>query len=135
MKISVRARRRGFAPAAMADIAFLLLIFFITTTSIDEDSNLELPEFQYTRETGFPQTVRLQLDRNDQLLLDGSPGTADTLTRLLQQRYLPAETVIMFEADRDTPYRRIDEVLVALGSAGFERIVLVAQGQTAGGKP
>jgi biopolymer transport protein ExbD len=130
MTITVRPRRRGFAPAAMADIAFLLLIFLITTTSIEDDVSLELPSFAYSRETGFPQTVRIMLDTDQNLYFNGESLELDTLLTRLVFGHDPVDTVIMFEADRQTPYRLIDEALRGLGQAGFERIVLVADSQT-----
>lgn len=127
MTINVRRRRRTFAPAAMADIAFLLLIFLITTTSIEDDVNLDLPAFAYSQETGFPQTVRLRLDSSSNLIYENRYYGLASLLDGLASSLDPAETVIMLEADRQTPYIEIDEILQGLGQHGFERIVLVAE--------
>lgn len=69
---------------SMADIAFLLLIFFLVTTTMDVDSGLsrQLPPLpdntpppKYNKRNLFVVLV----NKNDQLLVRGKPGDINTL--------------------------------------------------------
>lgn len=77
--------------ASMADIAFMLLIFFIVATTIDVDTGIgiTLPEL-----VDNPETVNVSKDRmaailiNDEgaVLLDGKPASVEEITRILKER-------------------------------------------------
>jgi biopolymer transport protein ExbD len=71
---------------SMADIAFLLLTFFLmaTTMNVERGISRQLPQVQSER--GKPVEVKrrnllqIVLDASDRLLLDGEPATGDELT-------------------------------------------------------
>ncbi|GAB6088907.1 ExbD/TolR family protein [Spirochaeta dissipatitropha] len=127
MKIEIRRRRRGFAPAAMADIAFLLLIFLITTTSIDTELDLELPEFAYSRQSDFAETLRVRLDADAQLHIENQTAVISRLPQLLRFHSAGSDTIIMLEADKNLPWITVDELIAVISSSGHEQIVLVAE--------
>ena len=60
--------------APLIDIVFILLVFFMVTTTFNRDTHLKLerPNAQ-TGETSAPQTLRVALDRNDNITVDGKP--------------------------------------------------------------
>lgn len=77
--------------ASMADVAFMLLMFFIVATTIDIDTGIgiTLPEL-----VDNPETVNVSKDRmaailiNDEgaILLDGKPSTVNNITDVLKER-------------------------------------------------
>jgi len=85
-------RRRSEVPTlnttSTADISFMLLIFFLVTSSMDTDKGLprQLPPpeditEQQEVEVKKRNVMELQLDANDQLTCNGEPLTTDELTR------------------------------------------------------
>lgn len=125
MKISIPAKKKGFAPVAMADIAFLLLIFLIVTVSIGDSPDVKLPVFKYSRETGFPHTVIISLGSNGQLTLDGSPISEKALTPAILGMENPGEIIVNIQADAETPYEKVDSLLQTLGAAHLRKVVLI----------
>lgn len=70
---------------SMADIAFLLLIFFLVTTTINIDTGIvrRLPPLPETNQSPIKVNKRnifeVLINSQDQLLIDGKPGDVNTL--------------------------------------------------------
>jgi biopolymer transport protein ExbD len=124
MKIKVSSMKRTLAPVAMADIAFLLLIFLILTVSSTESGEIELPRFRYIEKTGFSIVADLTIYEDGRLLIDGQPFEVSEAADALSGYRM--DTVIRIHADRDLEYIRLDEVLSVLRSAGRNQLVLMA---------
>ncbi len=82
------ARRIPEIPAAsLADIAFMLLIFFLVTTTMDVDSGLErrLPQWVDPEELEDDQQIKernvfvVLVNRNNELLVEGEYASIDNL--------------------------------------------------------
>lgn len=127
MKITTHSKKRGFAPAAMADIAFLLLIFLIVTVSVGDTPPVKLPAFRYARETGFPVTAVVSLTRDGEVLLDGSPVALASLPAVLAGIADPTELVVTLHADARTPYDKVDALLRSFQSGRYLRVVLMTE--------
>ncbi len=127
MKITILSRRKGFAPVAMADIAFLLLIFLIVTVSVGDTPPVNLPIFKYARQTGFPKTAVISLTISGDVLLDGSPISADSLPSVLNGIAQPDELVITLHADAAVPYEKVDALLRNLQAGKYFRVVLMTE--------
>lgn len=110
--------------AAMSDVSFLLIIFFIVTSSFSRPSKLplELPGEKVAETT--PQkppaapAVRVGSTR---IYLNDSPVelwqvTAD-LRAILSDRPLPQDRVVVLRADGNVPMERVVEVMDAIRSA------------------
>ncbi|WP_116107473.1 ExbD/TolR family protein [Lewinella sp. IMCC34191] len=114
---------------SMADIAFLLLIFFLVTTTIDEDAGIlvKLPEWQpdaIVEQTS--QVLTVQLSADDRLMVEDEITSVENLPRLLEEFVLspkrtPRQAVVSVVHDRSSGYRRYLEVYDAL-SAGYHRL-------------
>ena len=95
-----------------ADISFMLLIFFLVTSSMDTDKGLmrQLPplpdEKQQPMDIQKDHVMTISLDANDQLSLDGTLLTPRQLTEQLVQRVEQdrLEHVVSIETDRATTY-------------------------------
>ena len=78
----------GLNTAATADISFMLLIFFLVTSSMDSDKGLarQLPPLQNEQmeqelRVKERNVLRIGLDADNRLLCNGEPTDAETLTR------------------------------------------------------
>ena len=116
--IRFRRRKRRKVPAlnttATADISFMLLVFFLVTTSIDSDKGLNrtlpaMPQEQteQTMDVSERNVLRITLDQNDSLRCAGELVTP----RQLQERIVafmaeadPQQHVLSIQADRHTSY-------------------------------
>lgn len=96
----------------MADIAFLLLIFFLVTTTMDTDTGIsrKLPPMPEEQEIKDDQKVKernvfiVLLNRNNQLLVEGEP------IQISQLRDKTREFILNPENDPNLPEKRIIEV-------------------------
>jgi biopolymer transport protein ExbD len=122
--------------ATMADIAFLLIIFFMVTTAFTIDRTpLELPQ---TREQQQVPKGAAIISITRQGALRFSPGEKDTqpVAGMEQlgaaiRRAVAANSLHAFviKADRQAPYRLVDEVLERLRQAGAENVSLLSQAE------
>jgi len=122
--------------ATMADIAFLLIIFFMVTTAYSLDrTSLELPETAEQQQA--PKGAALIVITADESLLfsageqDAEPlGGIDDLAAAIgavtASNRLHPFTV---KADRTVQYRVIDAVLEQLRAAGAENVTLLSRGE------
>jgi biopolymer transport protein ExbD len=118
--------------SSMADIAFLLLIFFLVATVIDVDSGIgmTLPEF-----VDDPETVDVPKDRmaailineTGDVLLDGQPISLFQITANLKPRIqskidLPKnkKLIVSIKTDRRTVYNAYISALDQVKEAFFE---------------
>ncbi len=114
-------RRRSRAPAvsivSMADIAFLLIIFFMVTTSFTRAPQLEvqLPEASTGEIPARPAQVTITIRRDGTWLIDDRPADQEVFAAQLQARVLAAhEPVVVVAADRGVAW---DEVVHAMDLA------------------
>lgn len=125
-----RKRSRGvdLNVTSLVDVLFLLLIFFMLTTTFKHAGELELnlPESS----TAGPANAgaaedgaELVLTEQGTLLLDGTPVTFETLPaglRTLRQRRPGAQ--IMIEAEAGVAHGQVVRLLDAVRTAGFQGV-------------
>ena len=95
-----------------ADISFMLLIFFLVTSSMDTDKGLlrQLPPLPDEKEQPLDinkeHVMTVALDAQNQLSLDGTLVSLEQLPELLMQRIEGdrLEHVIAIETSRETTY-------------------------------
>ncbi|HSK09101.1 MAG TPA: biopolymer transporter ExbD [Vicinamibacterales bacterium] len=127
----------GVIPTAtMADIAFLLIIFFMVTTAYSLDrSQLELPETAEQQQApkgaalvviAPDDTFRFSAGEEDARPVDGIAGLAAAIRQVTAGNRLQPFTI---KADRRVRYRTIDAVLEQLRQAGAENITLLSRGE------
>lgn len=114
---------------SMADIAFLLLVFFLVTTTMDTDKGLrvKLPPYpdpknpppkteQYDR-----NVLEVLVNSNDQLLVEKNLMSIEELTKITKDHLLnegrnpklaisSTEAIVSLKNDRGTSYERYVEV-------------------------
>jgi len=119
--MNFRRRRRSRAPAvsivSMADIAFLLIIFFMVTTSFTRDPQLEvqLPEASTGEIPARPAQVTITIRRDGSWLIDDREADRERFAEQLQARILAArEPIVVVAADKGVAW---DEVVHAMDIA------------------
>ena len=108
--------------AAMADIAFLLIIFFMLTTNFITESHVELAEAPSPDVAPLEEsTVSVALDRDGRLWLQGEPCPPEVLesgvAALLQDR---EDKTVMLKIDRGLPHEKYGPVFLSLSGAGAQ---------------
>jgi biopolymer transport protein ExbD len=124
--------------ASMADIAFLLIIFFMVTTAYSLDRTpMELPQTQQQEQAQKGAAViaitedgtfRFSAGEEDTHLVDGIGGLAQSIRGVTAANRLHP---FLIKADRRVKYRVIDQVLEQLRSAGAENVTLLSRGEGA----
>ncbi len=119
--------------SSMADIAFLLLVFFLVTTVFDEEKGLPivLPEENVEQEVSQKNILHIivQADGTVRLKRGESPNEsfvqASELTSIWRQEFaLNPNLIAAVKTDATAPYKYMVDVLDALQSAKAERISL-----------
>ena len=132
--------KRSLAPviptASMADIAFLLIVFFMVTTAYSLDRTpMELPETRQQEQTQkgsaiiaitADETFRFSAGEQDTQAVDGIGGVAEAIRTVTASNKLHP---FVIKADRRVKYRVIDQVLEQLRAAGAENVTLLSQGE------
>jgi biopolymer transport protein ExbD len=123
--------------ASMADIAFLLIIFFMVTTAYSIDRTpMELPQTVSQEQTAKGAAViaiaedgtfRFSAGEEDTKVVDGVVGLATAIRQVTANNRLHPFTI---KADRRVKYRLIDEVLEQLRTAGAENVTLLSRAES-----
>lgn len=111
--------------ASLADIAFLLLIFFLVTTTIDMDKGLGivLPAKGEQTEVAKQNISNLLINARGQILLDEEQVALRDVEPLIQQKIQENPNLIVsVKTDRRTTYQRYVDVLDELKQANANRI-------------
>ncbi len=133
------ARDRGTPEVnagSMADIAFLLLIFFLVTTTIASDKGVSLrlpPKVPADQQPDVKKNERnifkVLVNSSDRVLVNGQPMTDLNELRPLVKEFIlnygrdktmsdsPQDAVVSFKADRGTSYATYIEILDNLKGA------------------
>lgn len=122
--------------ASMADIAFLLIIFFMLTTSFSPDRrSIQLPD-SVVREDVTEGAAIISVTEDNALFFTAGEAESEEVAGFAELAALiegvttlvPAKE-FMIKADRNVPYETIDGVLEALRSNGARRVALLTRAQ------
>ncbi len=136
--IKKRKRVEGEIPtASMADIAFLLLIFFLVTTTIDVDTGIGMVLPPKLEEDVTPPPIKernvlkILVDQQGMVLLEDKPSAislirAEVVKHVLNEGRDPAyseatdKALVSIKTARETPYDAYVQVLDEVWMAYFE---------------
>jgi len=120
----------------MADIAFLLVIFFMVTTAYSLDRTpMELPHTREQQQTAKGAaiisitedgTFRFSPGEADTAVVNGLPELAEAIRGVTGGNRLHP---FVIKADRRVKYKIIDDVLEQLRLAGAENVALLSRGE------
>jgi len=136
----LRKRKRGEAEiptASMADIAFLLLIFFLVTTTIDVDTGIGMVLPPKLEEDVEPPPIRernvlkILVNESGMVLLEDMPSSVSLIREEVKKHVLnngvdinysesPGRALVSIKTARQTPYNAYIDVLDEVWMAYFE---------------
>lgn len=123
----------AFSMASMTDVIFLLLIFFMVTSTFVFPTALEVNLPQSSEQTALKPATRVYIDQSQQIYIstgDTEPEAVEDLDRLLAFLQLAArnnpEDYIAVYADAEVTYGRLVEVL-DLGARNNLKMVLATK--------
>ena len=134
MNFSGRARRRAAVDINMTpliDIVFILLIFFLMTSTFIQDSGfkVDLPSASAENADEIFDALTVQITSRGEIVLQGtttdSDGLAGELTKLKAQ--LESENraaTLMVQADQDAPHGVVVEVLDTARAVGLTDLAI-----------
>ncbi len=124
--------------ASMADIAFLLLTFFLVTTTIANDKGLSIqlpapldpnqPKVEFQQHNLFT----IQVNSSDALLVEGEPmddvsGLKEQIKKFILNRGAdpessdsPEKAIVTYKTDRGTSHKRFVQILDIIQNAYYD---------------
>ena len=119
-----------FSMASMTDVIFLLLIFFMATSSFVFPNGLEVNLPQSSQSTAIKPGTRVYIDR-EQIYhaaygesAEPRPMTPEELTQFLSLvAQEDAENYVSLYADEETPYGKIVEALNIGAATGLKMVL------------
>lgn len=125
--------------ASMADIAFLLLTFFLVTTTINNDKGLSIglpppPDPNRNEEVKMQEKniFKIQVNSSDALLVEGEPmedvsGLKEMIIKFVKNKGVdpassesPEKAIVSFKTDRGTSHKRFVEILDIIQGAYYD---------------
>ena len=125
MKINRRFKGGEIPTASMADIAFLLLIFFLVTTTIDMDKGLGLvlPPEGETIEIKKKNILNCLINSSGMVLLGGEPVKQKDVSRVVKEKLREnSKLIISVKTHEKTRYKDYVAVIDQLKMADATRI-------------
>ncbi len=125
MRINRRFRGGEIPTSSMADIAFLLLIFFLVTTTIDIDKGLGLvlPPEGETIEINKKNILNCLINSSGMVLLGGEPVNPKDVSRIVKDRLRENNKLIVsVKTHEKTRYKDYIAIIDQLKMADATRI-------------
>jgi len=119
--------------SSLADIAFLLLIFFMVTTVFrtDKEQDIIWPQAEATEKIDEKRDdiLNIWLTQGGEVFINDQPLTMQQVRPLVAPLYAASDRrlVVSIRSDRDVPYRLIDEMQEQLKAAGVVRVVFATE--------
>jgi biopolymer transport protein ExbD len=119
--------------SSLADIAFLLLIFFMVTTvfQADRDRPIDWPEAQAAEKIDEKQKniLNIWMERDGSIYINDQLYPMQDVSQVVAPLYAQSERalVISIRGDSEVPYRFMDLLQQELVAAGVVRVVFAAQ--------
>jgi biopolymer transport protein ExbD len=110
---------------SMVDMLFLILLFFLVTSTFMEQPNikLELPSTKYAATSKLEERV-LMISKDGQFLFQSKPVERKDLLTVLKNAFTKQDDkTLVLRADKNVPYGEIVYVMDTAKGAGLKRIV------------
>ena len=121
----------------LIDVVFLLLIFFMVSTSFVEQPSameVDLPTSSNTQVLSQSEDVGILLTGEGQILLDGQKVSWDQLEQKLRsEARADSATQVVLRADHDLEYQRLIDVMSLAHELGLTHFSLATEQGSPGG--
>lgn len=117
----------------LLDVVFLLLIFFMVSTTFTKETHLtlELPEAVGEKNTAPPSTVEVVISSDGQYSVNGRALVNDQLDTLMaaleEQSGGNHKAPMVITADAQTPHQAVVRAMDAAGQLGFVQLSLTTR--------
>jgi biopolymer transport protein ExbD len=135
--IRSRVRPRSEIPiVSMADVSFLLFIFFVSTTifKMEDGLPITLPRAETVVEQKRELVTRVWIDAAGRISIQDKLVTVNQIEEIISAllRENPA-LIVAFNADHRTPSRNVSDVIEQLKKANAVRVSFTASKKAAAG--
>ncbi|MDT8368975.1 MAG: biopolymer transporter ExbD [Longimicrobiales bacterium] len=119
--------------SSLADIAFLLLIFFMVTTVFrtDKEQDIEWPQAEATKRIDEKRDdiLNVWLTQMGEVFINDQPLAMGQVRPIVAPIYAESDRrlVVSIRSDREVPYRLVDELQEQLKAAGVVRVVFATE--------
>jgi biopolymer transport protein ExbD len=118
--------------ASMADIAFLLLIFFMVSTTFRKERNVPIDWVQAKATQKIDEKrkniLHVWIDRDGRVWINDQLVPYDNIADVVRPLYAEnRELVVAIRGDRDVPYSDINQVTLQLQAAGAVRVTFATR--------
>ena len=131
-KVGLQRRNKSnpeIPTASMADIAFLLIVFFLVTTTMNQDKGIgmHLPPAGESKKIQKKNICNIWVNVAGEILVNLEPVPLSQLRVDVERRLTENEKLIVsLKADDETPYDTFINVLDEVKLAGAERVSLAS---------
>jgi biopolymer transport protein ExbD len=114
--------------SSLADMAFLLLIFFMVSTTFrrEQERDVTFPEAEATQKLDEPRKniLHLFVEADGAIYINDARVPPENVSNVVAPLYADSDRrlVVVLRGDRDVPYRYIDAVQKELQEAGAVRV-------------
>jgi biopolymer transport protein ExbD len=113
--------------SSLADMAFLLLIFFMVTTTFPKEKprQVTFPEAEATQRLEEPRrdVLHVYVEENGAIYINDALIPVDNVSNVVAPLYAENRgLVVMLRSDREVAYGTIDQILKELQAAGAVRV-------------
>lgn len=134
MNIRKKRKAEGVPVAAMGDIAFLLMIFYMSTTLVTDQKPVEIPIPEVEGRTmTSPYPLIIYMDRKlaaaNNVYFFAKAVPVSSLGGAIQERAMnaPAAVRVYLNIEKDLPYAHMDAVIEELKKAGIKNLVITTR--------
>jgi len=116
--------------SSTADIAFLLIIFFMVTTAFGTTRGLEmtLPKKQKAEEVKTTEAVLIEIDEDGSISIDGIPYSVEDIQPYLEPKLARnPNKFVLVKSDLSAKYQGMVSVIDELRQAGVKNISIPTQ--------
>ena len=138
MKIRRYSQRHNFSTLSeinitpLLDLAFVLLIIFIITTPLLENSvTLAIPSSGAANAAVDPSKVQtVSIDRTETIKFNNEPVDAATLTaRLVEMKKVNPEVAVVIRPDRELPVQKLITLMDAVQRAQIPKVGIATKSE------
>ena len=114
----------------LIDIVFILLIFFLVTTTFVKDRALDIRKpGSASADAKQEKYLRIAIDRYNQIWIDGRPVRDDEIPFFLKQAREKMDKQVLIVADRESTNATLVKVIDHCNQAGLEKVSLATEKQ------